>query len=134
MEVNVRHDLSDLANDLLASAKSVPKEARKVVNEGARAGNMLARDFARVSAGTHGKHYYKAFTWEPKNRFIGFGSGTYSAEYGPDVARPQGGMATGFEYAVGRQTAPHLDLNRSADIIGPSFAQEVRQMVDRLLW
>ena len=104
---------------------------RAKVNEGARAGNTLAKDFARESAGKHGRHYYKAFTWEPTKTFHGFGASVYAAEYGPQIDRPQGGMS--FERGS-RNQPPHLDLARSADIIGPSFAQEVRGLLDDWFW
>jgi hypothetical protein len=129
-EINVRYaGITDLANDMLGIVKKVPKDMIATVKDGARAGNLLAKDFARESAGAHGKHYHKAFTSEYRGRGL-FGS-TYSAEYGPDAGRPQGGMS--FEFGS-RNQKPHLDLARSADIIGPSFAQEVRQLPDRWFW
>jgi hypothetical protein len=63
--------------------------------------------------------------------FAGFGTVIHSGEYGPDIARPQGGMS--FEYGS-RNQPPHLDLARSADLIGPSTVGEVGRMVDRLFW
>lgn len=134
MRASMSSGLPDLANDMAKSRRKLPAEARKVVDSGARAGNMLAKESARERAGKPGKHYHRAFTWEPRPTFVGFGTATYSAEYGPDVARRQGGMATGFEDAVGRQTVPHHNLLRSQDVIGPSFGQEVQQMMGRILW
>ena len=129
IRVNVRHTIGDLASDLAKIPPMARKDLRAKVNEGARAGNMLAKEYARISAGAHGRHYHRAFTWESTGANL-FGNG-YSAEYGPQIDRPQGGMS--FEYGS-RNQKPHLDLNRSADIIGPSLAQEVRALPDNWFW
>lgn len=127
--VRVIGGVNDLARDMRAIPLTTVREARRIVTEGARAGTMLARDFARSSAGRHGKHYHRSITYEV-NRSL-FGGAGISAEYGPEVGRLQGGMS--FEFGS-RNQPPHLDLNRSADIIAPAFGQEVRQMVDGLFW
>lgn len=102
-----------------------------VVRDGARAGNLLAKDNAKRTAGRHGKHYPNAMSAETKSAFFGFGAGVYSAEYGPVVGRLQGSMS--FEFGS-RNQPPHFDLAKSADVIGPSLAQEVRQGLDRMFW
>jgi len=122
------HGVDDLAKDMRRVATTCRKDMIGVVREGIRTGNVLARDFARRSAGTHGKKYPRAFTSEMKL----YGAlGLISGEYGPDEAREQGGMS--FE-GGSRNQKPHLDLARSADIIGPSFAGEVRKLPDRWFW
>lgn len=131
MRVRVTHDIGDLANDCVAVIRKLPREAQAVVNEGARAGNMLARDFARGSAGKHGKHYPNSMTTEAGRAFRGFGAAVFSAEYGPVLGRKQGGMS--FEYGS-RNQPPHLDLNKSADIVGPALPGEARRMLERLFW
>lgn len=129
--IRVVGGVGDLAHKCRKIAVGARRDMRRKVNEGARAGNMLARDFARQSAGKHGRHYYKAFTWEARGVVEFGGVAGISAEYGPQIDRPQGGMS--FERGS-RNQPPHLDLARSADIIGPSFGQEVRQMAEGWFW
>lgn len=128
--VRVLHSIDDLADDLRAIAVKAPKDMKATVRQAAIVGNTVAKDNAKRTAGRHGKHYPKAFTWETSS-FVGFGGATYQAEYGPDIARPQGGMS--FEYGS-RNQKPHLDLAKSADLIGPTFAQEVRGLPDGWFW
>ena len=131
MRVRVQHDIDDLANDLAAIPPKMYREGRKIVTDGARVGASLARDNARRTAGKHGKHYPKSITADRGRAFAGFGGGEIAAEYGPDSGRPQGGMS--FEFGS-RNQPPHLDLAKSADVIGPAFYGEVRRMVDGLFW
>lgn len=130
MRVRVTHSIGDLAADLQKIATTARTDMRDVVREGIRTGNAVAKDNAKRSAGEHGKHYHKAFTAE-MHRGLGLFGNTISGEYGPDVSRPQGGMS--FEHGS-RNQPPHLDLAKSADLIGPSFAQEVRALPDRWFW
>lgn len=128
--IRVTTTTDDLEADLRHIARTARGDMRDVVRDGIKAGNTLAKDFAKRSAGAHGKHYHRAFTTEMRGGLGLFGN-TISGEYGPDIARPQGGMS--FEQGS-RNQPPHLDLARSADIIGPSFAQEVRALPDRWFW
>lgn len=129
--VNVRHDIDDLANDLAAIPRKAVKDMQAVVRDGARVGNQVAKDNARDSAGKHGKHYPKAFTSSvSKPRFL-LGGFQFQAEYGPDISRPQGGMS--FEFGS-RNQKPHLDLARSADLIGPAMVRELDEKVDGWFW
>lgn len=128
MRVVVRDDIGDLADDMAAIAKRVRPDMYGVVREGIKVGNVLARDFARVSAGSHGKLYPRAFSSEMT---LHGALGLIAGEYGPDAAMPQGGMS--FEWGS-RNQRPHLDLNRSADIIGGSFAREVGDKIDGWFW
>lgn len=130
MRITARHSIGDLAADLAEIPARARADMRSTVRDGLKAGNLLAKDFARDSSGTHGKLYPKAFTTEMHTGRGLFGN-TISGEYGPDAARPQGGMS--FEFGS-RNQKPHLDLARSADIIGPSFAQEVRRLPDQWFW
>lgn len=123
--------VSDLARDLTRIPPGMPKQLQSVVRDGAKAGNTLARDFARRSAGTHGKLYPRTFSTNVARPGSFFGVGRYSAEYGPDASRPQGNMS--FEWGS-RNQRPHLDLNKSADIIGGSLAQEVRALLGDQFW
>lgn len=129
MRIREHDNLEFLEADLRDIARKAPGAMRDVVRDGIRAGNILAQDYAKVSAGKHGKLYPRAFSTEMHRTFAGFGSVVVSGEYGPDIAKPQGGMS--FERGS-RNQKPHLDLARSADRIAPSFQQEVRQSVNRL--
>lgn len=131
MIVRVRENLGDLIADLEKVGKEAPPKLRGVVKDGIKTGNSVAKDFARESAGAHGKHYHRAFTTEMRPTYTVFGHRLYSGEYGPDIAYPQGGMS--FEWGS-RNQPPHGDLNKSADIIGPAFAGEVRGVIDEVLW
>lgn len=128
MRVHVVHGIDDLAGDMRRIAVGARRDMIGVVREGIRVGNVVARDNARRSAGRHGKHYPKAFTSEM--RLYG-GLGLIVGEYGPDASRPQGGMS--FEYGS-RNQKPHLDLARSADLMGPVFAGEVRRTAAGWFW
>lgn len=121
MRISVRGGVGDLADDLAAiPAKAAPRlvgAVKRNVNQG----NALARTFARESSGPHGKNYYKRITAEM--------TGTYEGEYGPtgDVV----GNAVGAGWRSG---PPNTDLPRSADIIGPKFADDVGDAIDGLFW
>ena len=128
--IRVIHSIDGLAADMADIPPRARVALRGVVRDGIRAGNLVARENAKRSAGTHGKHYHKAFTAE-MNAGLGLFGNTISGEYGPDIARPQGGMS--FEFGS-RNQKPHLDLARSADLIGPVFAREALDAVDGLFW
>lgn len=121
--VRVFHGIGDLVADLAAVPPKLYREGAKVVRDNARQGNRLAKANAKRTAGAHGKHYPNAFTVETK--------GALEAEYGPDAARPQGGMS--FEHGS-RNQPPHLDLAKSADVIAPQFQRDVSKVIDGLFW
>lgn len=131
MRIREHDTLDGLEVALTNAARKAPGAMRDVVRDGIRAGNILAQDYAKVSAGRHGKLYPRAFSTEMHGTFAGFGSVVVSGEYGPDIAKPQGGMS--FERGS-RKQKPHLDLARSADVIGPIFAREVSRSLDDLFW
>jgi hypothetical protein len=56
--------LGDLIADFEKVAVEGPVKFRGVVKEGIRVGNIVAKDFARESAGAHGKLYHRAFSAE----------------------------------------------------------------------
>lgn len=128
MKVHVIGSLSDLAADCAGIVRRVPGDLTKTVREGAKVGNVVARDLARRSAGAHGKHYPKAFSSEVT--VLGL-FGMYAAEYGPDIAKPQGGMS--FERGS-RNQPPHNDLAKSADLMGPALAKEVHDLTGEWFW
>lgn len=121
--IQVRHTIGDLARDLAAIPPMAVVDMVDTVRTNAQSGARLAKGFAKQSAGAHGKHYHKAITAEMRTPM--------SWEYGPDAAMLQGGMS--FEFGS-RNQKPHLDLARSADIIGPRFAEQVAKLPDRWFW
>jgi hypothetical protein len=128
MRVTVTGGVGDLANDMVSIVRRVPGDLTKTVREGAKVGNVVARDLARVSAGAHGKHYPKAFSSEVTVRGL---FGMYAAEYGPDITKPQGGMS--FERGS-RNQPPHNDLAKSADLMGPALAKETHDLTGKWFW
>lgn len=128
--VRVYGGVADLAADLAGIAKRVRPDMRAVVRDGLTVGRELAKGNARRTAGSHGKHYPRAITSEMHTGLGLFGN-TISGEYGPDIARPQGGMS--FEFGS-RNQPPHLDLARSADVVGPSFERSVDDQVGDWFW
>ena len=130
MRIRVVHGIDELASDLRKITMSAPRRMKQVVKTNTREGRDQARVFARESAGAHGKHYPRSITDETSS-FAGFGAASFQGEYGPDPGLPQGGMS--FEHGS-RNQKPHLDLARSADIIGPQFADDVADLADDLFW
>lgn len=131
MRVIVTDTIGDLVSDLAAIPPKAAKDMMGCVRDGARAGNEIAKTSAKRTAGEHGKHYHRAFSSDVRRPFFGFGAAVYSAEYGPDAAKRQGAMS--FERGS-RNQPPHLDLAKSADVIGPIFAREVRKLPDGWFW
>lgn len=129
--IRVTHHLDKLAADMAAIPPRAAVDMRSTVSDAIKVGNTVAKDFAKESAGRAGKLYPKAFTSEMHKNFAGFGTRIFSGEYGPDIARPQGGMS--FEFGS-RNQKPHLDLARSADLMGGALAGEVRRLPDRWFW
>lgn len=131
MSIRVTHSIDDLADDMRGIAVRSPGDMKDVVRQGIKAGNMVAKDLARESSRKHAKLYPGTFT---ANMYRGGGlfGNTYSGEYGPEP-RGQGNLAGILENGS-RNNPPHLNLARSADLIGPSFAQEVRALPDKWFW
>jgi len=130
-KVNIRGGVEDLIADFAKIRTGAPRALNGVVRDGVRAGTTSAKGFAKTSAGRHGKRYPAAITGQMRRAYL-YGEGAiYHGEYGPDISRPQGGMS--FEYGS-RNQKPHMDLNRSADLVGPQFAREVGNAIDRLFW
>lgn len=115
--------LAGLERDMRAIPVSAARETAKLVRDNAKAGNRRAKVFAKGSARKHGKHYPNAFTAEA--------IGPTAWEYGPDSSKPQGDMS--FEFGSKNQK-PHLDLAKSADIVGFQMRLDVRDMVEGLFW
>lgn len=124
MSIRVEHHIDRLADDLQAIPLRAAQAVTRTLREKAVEGNRLAADFARESAGSHGKLYPDAFEAEPITAL--------SWEFGPLSDRPQGDMD--FEHGSGRQSTPHLDLARAADLIAPELEAAVGRDVDGLFW
>lgn len=120
MSIRVTHNIDDLANDCAGIPGKLLTEAPRVVSRSAREGNALARGYARSSAGPHGKNYFKRMTAEL--------IGPLSAEYGPEGIPKTDFVGVGFRSGV------NLDLPRSADVIGPKFADAAGDMLGGLFW
>lgn len=123
--------LADLERDMRAIPPRAIRDLTGIVRDGIRAGADEARALATRTAGSHGKHYPKSITSE-MNRGRGLFGNSISGEYGPDVNKLQGGM-TGFETGS-RNQPPHLDLAKSADLIGPIFGHEVHNATGDWFW
>lgn len=114
-----------LAADLDRVPELATRHIADAVGETAKRGNKLAANFARESAGDHGPHYHKAFQAERAD-LLGL-----TWVYGPNAAMPQGNMS--FEHGS-RNQPPHLDLAKSADLIGPDFQRNVDDAIARAMW
>lgn len=130
-QVRVRHGIGRLAADMADIPPRARVDMRATVRDGVRIGNGLARDNAKRSAGKHGKHYPRAFSFEMHQSLFGRASAVISGEYGPEIGKPQGDMS--FERGS-RNQKPHLDIARSADAITQAFVGEVRRLPDRWFW
>ena len=121
MRVRVTHTIDDLADDLRAIAVKTPAAASRIVKKNVEQGNVIARGFARASSGLHGKNYYKRLTAEM--------TGPLQGEYGPhgDVV----GNAVGAGW---RNGPPNTDLEKSQDVIGPRFAKDAGDLLDKAFW
>lgn len=124
MSIRVEHNIGGLARDLEAMPAKAAGALARTLRSKATEGNRIAADFARESAGSHGKLYPDAFEAEPITAL--------SWEFGPLSDRPQGDMD--FEHGSGRQSTPHLDLARAADLIAPELEAAVGRDVDGLFW
>ena len=124
MRFQVTGGVGDLARDCRKIATTARRDMIAVVREGVSTGNVLARDNARDTAGSHGVHYPKAFSAEMKAHGLG---GLIAGEYGPDPSKPQGGMS--FERGSRNQPA-HNDLANAFDRTAPWFVINARKAVD----
>lgn len=129
LRVKVSDHLDRLETDLDRVTTRVYADGTKIVRDGIKLGASLARDNARRTARRHGKHYPNSIT--PEMKLVSGGFGLIVGEYGPDPAKRQGGMS--FEMGS-RNQPPHLDLAKSADIIGPAFAGEVHAKIPEWFW
>jgi hypothetical protein len=135
VNITVRHTLRDFENDQRTVARQAHTDMRQCVADGVRAGNELAKDYAREKNGrkSHSRKYPASFTARMGRAFHGFGVSIYSGEYGP-LPMGQGMLAPILENGSRSGNAPQMNLARSADRIGPSFAAEVSRLPDEWFW
>ena len=134
MKVSVSHSLDGLERDQREILRRAPGELRNVVVEGIRAGNELAKGYARTKNGpkSTARKYPGTFRTEIHGAARLAAVSIYSGEYGP-VAQGQGQLAHILEQGKGNN-APQNNLARSTDIIGPAFAKETRDLLDGWFW
>lgn len=123
MRISVTDTLGDLERDLRRVPVKVAREMAQSVKSNAKAGNRLAAKNATATAGRHGKHYPDAFTAEAITPLMW--------EYGPDSAKPQGGMS--FEEGS-RNQPPHHDLLKSMDVYGWQLRLDARDAIRGAFW
>jgi hypothetical protein len=136
--VRVTTTTDDLEADLRYIATHARGDMRDTVRDGIRAGNELAKDFAKAKNGprSHSRKYPGTFSAEMHHGAFGGGSlfgNVISGEYGPRH-EGQGELAGILENGSRKGNAAQQNLARSSDIIGPSFAQEVRALPDKWFW
>lgn len=134
MRVHVSNTLDDLTGDLRKVAKTARDDMREVVRDGIRAGNLVAKDYARRANGpkSHARKYPSSFSSAMRNGLGLFGN-TIVGEYGP-TRGGQGSLAPVLEHGSRSGNAPQNNLAKSADLIGPAFAAEVRRLPDKWFW
>lgn len=121
--IHVTHSLGDLKADLRTIATRAPGDMHRVIDRNGHEGNRAAAQRAKRTAGAHGRHYHRAFSWEM--------TGPTTGEFGPDSEMPQGGMS----FERGSRNQPwHGDLALTADVVGPKVAAEVRGLLDDWFW
>lgn len=125
MPTRITHSLDGLERDMKRNAVEFKPRAAAQVGEVTTDGNKMGKRLAKRSAGTHGKHYHKAFTTERHTPL--------KREWGPDASMPQGGMS--FERGS-RNQPPHHDIAQGADRHGADDLQRRvnRLVLDRLFW
>ena len=115
MEIHESDTLAALEAELLSRPARVKKGVAKAVVKEGRRGNTLARRFAQELSGPHGTSYFKRITGES--------TGAWSYEFGPH----SGGVPVGGGW---RNGTPNTELDRSADIVGPALAKDIRGVIE----
>lgn len=108
-------ELRTLILDLDNEPVSATKRLQRAVRDGAGALTQIWKQNARDTAGSHGKRYPRAISYDTYD-------GDLMAEIGPVSRMRQGGMS--FEYGS-RNQPPHLDGNRAADDVFRWFPKRV---------
>ena len=132
-KVNVRGGVNGTIERLDKIRAEAPVKLNDVVRDGTRAGTTLAKQYASRTSGKHAKKYPATITPQMNRpRKSLFGGNIFSGSYGPE-ARGQG-LLGGILENGSRNNPAHLNLARSADVIGPQFPREVGDVIDGLFW
>lgn len=110
--------LDDLASDLRKVAVKAKADMVRVVTKNVAAGERAEKRIAKAAVGRHGKAYPKRITSEM--------TGDLEGEWGP-----HGG---GTPVGGGWRHATNTDSAKSADEIGPKFAEDSVRLFDRWFW
>lgn len=121
MRVRAIHTFAAFERDATRVPVKVVRQAAKAVRTRAEQGNRNAKNRARNTAGKHGRHY--------PNSFLAEAISPLEWQYGPHPSLAQGEMS--FEYGS-RNQPPHMDLNKSADVVGPKLAADMGRILDDL--
>lgn len=119
MRINVEHSgITDLASDLRKIAVRAPADMHNVVRRNVKAGELAEQAIAKAASGRHGENYFKRITSEM--------TGALEGEWGPhDGGTPVGG---GWRHGI------NTDSAKSADLVGPKFAKDMRNLPDDWFW
>lgn len=118
--VSVTHGIGDLASDLASIPPRAISQGSKIVKRDTREGRNHARRIARKASGPHGSAYFRRISDEMV--------GPLEGEYGPTAVKGEDYVGAGW------RSGENTDLPKSADIIGPKFADDIGDMVDGLFW
>lgn len=118
MCIDVNEGIHDLADDLSDIAVGAKPAMRGVIRDGLKVGTALAKEYAKASAGPHGKAYYKRISSEM--------TGALEGEFGPSGTPKSEFVGVGFRHGV------NTDLPRAADVVGPSFLRSVDDAIGDL--
>jgi hypothetical protein len=134
LSVRVTDSIGDLANDLARISATSRGDMRGTVRDGIKAGAEVAKGYARTSnpPGSHARKYPGTIS-PTMHSGLGLFGNTISGEYGP-YPRGQGFLGLILENGTRNGNRPQQNMARSADIIGPSFAAEVRRLPDEWFW
>lgn len=121
MRIDISHSLDRLLADYEGASRRLAEGLDDAVKSAAREGNAIAKEYARKSAGAHGRKYPGTF------RAARLGAADFV--YGP-TGTEQGDMS--FE-GGSRNQPPHNDLAKSQDRIRQGFVASVREAIDDAL-
>lgn len=132
--IRVHHTIGDLSADLTRIARSSRGDMRDTVRDGIRAGAEVAKGYARTNnpPGSHARKYPGTIS-PTMHAGRGLFGNVISGEYGP-FPRGQGLLGLILENGTRNGNRPQQNMARSADIVGPAFAAEVRALPDEWFW
>jgi hypothetical protein len=99
----------------------VRRPARAASTPHVKEGGLLTQRIAQGASGPHGKNYWKRISSEM--------TGPLSGEWGPTGVVDNNAVGGGW-----RHGPPNTDLEKSQDVIGPKFADEVGRTAASWFW